>query len=159
LIGKQNAFPFQGSESGLSARVGLLVKLFSRGACHLYFTNRALTGNESLSPLLTPEADCVATCPSQLSRQTFFTDRTLAGNPNAFPLLRLDSARRFRRPSCQQRLYSHGARHLYFTNRTLTGSRVPRLSNGALSGLIAQEPPSSRGFLTAKKFRTTKCAL
>ena len=28
LTGKQNAFPFQGSESGLGARVGLLVKLF-----------------------------------------------------------------------------------------------------------------------------------
>jgi len=55
------------------------------GSCHLYFTNRTLTGNESLSPLLTPEADRVATCPLQLRRQTFFTDRTLTGSPNAFP--------------------------------------------------------------------------
>ena len=110
--GKQNAFPVQGSESGLGAWGRLSVKLFLRGACHLYFTNRALTGKESLSPLLTPEADRVATCPSQLRRQTFFTDRTLTGNPNALPWRRLDTARRFRRPSCQQRLHSHGARHL-----------------------------------------------
>jgi len=82
--GKQNAFPVQGSESGLGAWGRLSVKLFLRGACHLYFTNRALTGNESLSPLLTPETDGVATCPSQLRRQTFFTDRTLAENPDAF---------------------------------------------------------------------------
>jgi len=143
--GKQKALPFQGSESGLGAR-GCRRSFSSRGACHLYFTNRALTGNESLSPLLTPEADGVATCPSQLRRQTFFTDRTLTGNPNAFPLLRLDTARRFRRPSCQQRLHSQGTRHLYFTNRTLTGSRVLRLPNGALLGLTAQDSPPSRGF-------------
>ena len=110
-----------------------------------------MTGNESLSPLLTPEADGVATCPSQLRRQTFFTDRTLTGNPNAFPLLRLDTARRFRRPSCQQRLHSQGTRHLYFTNRTLTGSRVFRLPNGALLGLAAQESPSSRGFFDSNE--------
>ena len=43
-----------------------------------------MTGNESLSPLLTPEADRVATCPSQLHRQTFFTDHTLTGSPTFF---------------------------------------------------------------------------
>jgi hypothetical protein len=54
-------------------------------------------------------------------------------------------------------LRSRGARHFYFTNRTLTGGRILRLSNGTMVGLTADKSRSSRRVLTLKRFRTTKC--
>jgi hypothetical protein len=159
LTGKQNAFPFQGSESGLSVRVGLLVKLFfARCLPSLFHQSHFDWNRESLSAFDSrsrPRCHLSVAAPSP----NFFHRSHFDWEPDVFPLQRLDTAKRFRRPSCRQRPHSDRARHLYFTNRTLAGSRVLRLPNGALLGLAAQESPSSRGFLTAKRFRTTKCPL
>ena len=57
------------------------------------------------------------------------------------------------------KLLRNSARQLYFTNHTLTGNRILRLSNGTMVGLTADKSPSSRCVLTAKRFRTTKCPL
>ncbi len=159
LTGKQNAFPFQGSESGLSARVGLLVKLFSRGACHLYFTNRALTGNESLSPLLTPEADRVATCPSQLQSPNFFHRSHFDWEPERFsvaafgfrqaiPQAELSATPSFAR--CSPSLFHQS--HFDWEQSPATPKRGFVWTYSSRISVVA-------GFLTAKKFRTTKCAL
>jgi hypothetical protein len=54
---------------------------------------------------------------------------------------------------------SHGARHFYFTNHTLTGRRFLCLSNGTLVGLTADRSLASRCVLTGKMFRGTKWLL
>lgn len=44
---------------------------------------------------------------------------------------------------------------LFLTDHTLTGSRILRLLNGAMAGLIADMFPSSQCVLTVRRFRTT----
>ena len=56
-------------------------------------------------------------------------------------------------------LGSRGARHFYFTNRTLTVRMFLRLSNGILARFTADKTPSSRRVLTGKMFRATTCLL
>jgi hypothetical protein len=40
----------------MGAQVGLLVKLSSRGACHIYFTNHTLTGKPDAFPFQESES-------------------------------------------------------------------------------------------------------
>ena len=89
----------------------------------------------------------------------YFTNHTLTGKLDAFPWLCLDTARRLLGPAVSNGFVRAVLAKLYFTNHTLTGSRVLGLPNGALVGLIAENSPSSRCFLTAKRFRITKCPL
>jgi len=60
---------------------------------------------------------------------------------------------------CPRQARSHGARHFYFTNHTLTGRRFLCLSNGTMVGLTADRSLASRCVLTGKMFRATKCLL
>ena len=50
LTGKPNAFPFQESESGLSARVGLLVRLFFAGCLPYLFHQSHFDWEKDASP-------------------------------------------------------------------------------------------------------------
>jgi len=147
-----------------------------------YFTNRTLTGSNSLSAL-TAEADnrchlSIAPSSPNFFHQSHFdweqeSLRSSLRKPLTVAKCPLHIRRQtffanrtltgnmslfgFRSEAANRPL--HLRRQTIFTNHTLTGRRILRLLNCTMVGLTADKPPSLRHVLTLKKFRTTKCPL
>jgi hypothetical protein len=152
LTGKPEGCSFWKSDAGGRPEDRSVSNAFVRTVGTIfYFTNRTLAGNKSLSAL-TPEAAKRWQSPNAVSSPNFF-------HQSHFDWEQESLRSRQRKPPTAANRPLHLRRQTFFTNHTLTGSRILRLLSCTMVGLTADKSPSLRHVLTLKKFRTTKCPL